>query len=72
MRIGQKLIFGFLAVVVLTVILGIVNIVSIRDIGNLTMTHHTMHMPTENALTHIRIDLEEIIRATEEYGRLDD
>lgn len=68
MRIGQKLIFGFLAVVALTVILGIVNIVSIRDIGNLTVTHHTMHMPAENALTHIRIDLGGIIRATEEHG----
>ena len=67
MKIGRKLILGFLAVVVLTVILGIVNIVSIRDIGILTMTHHTLHMPTENALVHIRIDIEEIIRATEEY-----
>jgi signal transduction histidine kinase len=67
MKIGRKLILGFLAVVVLTVILGIVNIVSIRDIGILTMTHHTLHMPIENALVHIRIDIEEIIRATEEY-----
>ncbi len=67
MRIGQKLISGFLVVVVLTAILGIVNIVSIKNIGTKTEIHHTQHLPIMAAITHLRIDLEEIVRATEEY-----
>ncbi len=67
MRIGQKLAVGFLAVVVLTAILGSVNIVSFKNVGTKTETHHKSHMPIRVAITRIRIDLEEIIRATEEY-----
>ncbi len=67
MTIGKKLILGFMAVVVLIAILGIVNIVSIRNIGILNKTQHTLHMPITADVTHIRIDLEEIMRATEEY-----
>ncbi len=67
MRIRQKLISGFLVVVVLTVIIGIVSIVGMENIGTKTETHHTLHMPIRAAISHIRIDLEEIVRATEEY-----
>ena len=67
MRIGQKLILGFLSVVVLTAILGIVNIVSIRNIGITTEAHHILHQPLVADILHIRIDLEEIVRTTEEY-----
>jgi signal transduction histidine kinase len=67
MRIGQKLIAGFLVVVVLTAILGSVNIISINNIGTKTEIHHTLHMPLRSAMAHIRIDIEEIVRATEEY-----
>jgi signal transduction histidine kinase len=67
MRVGQRLILGFLVVVVLAAILGGVNIVSIKNISTETETHHTLHMPIRAAITHIRIDIEEIVRATEEY-----
>ena len=67
MKIGQKLISGFLVVVTLTAIIGIVNIASIENIGTKAETHHTLHMPIMSAITHLRIDIEEIVRATEEY-----
>lgn len=67
MRIGQKLIVGFLVVVALTAILGSVNILSLKNIGAKTETHYTLHLPIRAAITHIRIDIEEIVRATEEY-----
>ncbi len=67
MKIRQKLISGFLVVVVLIAIIGIVSLVSMENIGTRTETHHTLNMPIQAAISHIRIDLEEIVRATEEY-----
>ena len=67
MRIGKKLILGFLVVVVLTAILGTVNIVSMKNISTKTETHHTQHLPIMAAIAYLRINLEEIVRATEEY-----
>jgi len=67
MRVAQKLSMGFLVVVVLTAILGGVLIVSFKNIKSKAKTHHTLHTPVQSAITHIKSDIDRIVRTTKEY-----
>ncbi len=67
MKISQKLAAALLTIVVLTLALGGVSIIGIRMIESETKLHRTFYAPVSFSVTHIKMDLGEIVRATEEY-----
>lgn len=67
MKIIQKLMLGFLIIIVLAGILGIISIGSIKKIGSEIKTHHILQTPVKSAIVQVRIDLDKVMRATEEY-----
>ncbi|MFC1521850.1 ATP-binding protein [Elusimicrobiota bacterium] len=67
MTITQKLALEFILIVILTAIIGILAITRIDSVASKVEIYHMQHTPINSCITHIRINLEEIVRASEEY-----
>ncbi len=67
MKIGIKLIIGFLILASLVGIMGYIGYFNLNTINSDFKVHHEEYMPAQNTLFHLFVDVDSIIRITEEY-----
>lgn len=70
MKIKLKLLLGFLSIIILMIITGIFGMWVNKNIVNQFKEHVIVDMPVNEAISSMRINAEELIRAVEEYDSL--